>query len=180
LTEERGGAEGGSTAQEPQVPVLDEAVPRAAADAFAVGLAMKRAQHELRLAIDAALAPLQVNTSQVWLLHTIDHHPGASNVRLAHLVFLTPQSLGQQVTQMQQRGFIERVPGDGRRLRHYLTDEGKRVCEEGTAIIASVDGDVLRDFSPDDLANLAAILRTIETRASVARAAAKRFLLTHG
>jgi DNA-binding MarR family transcriptional regulator len=153
---------------------------RAPVDAFTVGLALKRAQHELRLAIDTALAPLGVNTSQVWLLNTIDRHPGASSVRLAHLVFLTPQSLGQQLAQMQRRGFIERLPSDGRRLRHYLTETGKRVCEEGTAIIARVDGEVFRDLSPDGLAELAAILRTVETHASAARAAAKHVLMTHG
>ena len=162
-----------------RVPAPDE-VPLPPADAFAVGLALKRAQHELRQAIDTALAPLEVNTSQVWLLNTIERHPGASSARLAHLVFLTPQSLGQQVAQMQQRGFIERVPGERRKLRHYLTDSGKRLCEEGTAIIASVDVDVFRDFSEDDLARLAAIFRTVETRASVARAAARRALLAHG
>ena len=161
------------------VPPPPDAQPVAPADGFAVGLAMKRAQHELRLAIDAALEPLGVNTSQVWLLNTIDHHPGASSVRLAHLVFLTPQSLGQQLAQMQRRGFIERQPSDRRRLRHYLTDEGKRVCEEGTAIIASVDGEVFRDFSDDDLANLAAILRTVRANATAARAAAKRSLMAY-
>jgi DNA-binding MarR family transcriptional regulator len=153
---------------------------RAPVDAFAVGLALKRAQHELRLAIDAALAPLGVNTSQVWLLNTIDRHPGASSVRLAHLVFLTPQSLGQQLAQMQRRGFIERLPSDGRRLRHYLTETGKRVCEEGTAIIAAVDEEVLRDLSAEGLAELAGILRTVETHASAARAAARHVLMMHG
>jgi DNA-binding MarR family transcriptional regulator len=164
----------------PSVPLVEDEHPAPAADHFAVGLAQKRAQHELRLAIDAALAPLDVNTSQVWLLNTIERHPGASSVRLAHLVFLTPQSLGQQLQQMQKRGFIERLPGDRRRLRHYLTDEGKRMCDAGMERIRAVDEEVFRDFSEEELANLAAIYRLVETRATVARANAKRALLTHG
>ena len=161
----------------PTVPAHGPERP-APVDSFAVGLGMKRAQHELRLAIDAALDPLGVNTSQVWLLNTINRHPGASSVRLAHLVFLTPQSLGQQLAQMQRRGFIERQPSDGRRLRHYLTAEGKRICEQGTAIIAAVDDEVFRDFTAEDRANLAAIFRTVEAHASAARAAAKQMLMS--
>jgi DNA-binding MarR family transcriptional regulator len=164
----------------PAVPLLDDEHPPPPADHFTVGLAQKRAQHELRLAIDAALAPLDVNTSQVWLLNTIERHPGASSVRLAHLVFLTPQSLGQQLQQMQKRGFIERLPGDRRRLQHYLTDEGKRLCDAGMERLRAVDEEVFRDFTDEDLANLAAIYRLVETRATVARANAKRALLNQG
>jgi DNA-binding MarR family transcriptional regulator len=141
---------------------------------------MKRAMHELRLAIDAALEPLGVNVSQVWLLNTIDRHPGASSVRLARLVFLTPQSLGQQLALMQRRGFVERQPSERRRLRHYLTPEGKRLCEEGTAIIAAVDDDVFREFTPEERAHLLAIFRTIEHNAAAARAAAKHALIVDG
>jgi DNA-binding MarR family transcriptional regulator len=167
-------------AELPSVPVINDGESAPRVDHFTVGLAQKRAQHELRLAIDAALAPLEVSTSQVWLLNTIERHPGASSVRLAHLVFLTPQSLGQQLAQMQRRGFIERIPGNRRRLRHYLTETGKRICEEGMARIRAVDEEVFRDFSDDELANLAAIYRMIETRAAVARAIAKGDLLAHG
>jgi DNA-binding MarR family transcriptional regulator len=164
----------------PAVPVVDDAQPAPRVDHFSVGLAQKRAQHELRLAIDTALAPLEINTSQVWLLNTIERHPGASSVRLAQLVFLTPQSLGQQLMQMQRRGFIERIPGDRRRLRHYLSDAGKRICDAGLERIREVDEEVFRGFSDDELANLAAIFRMIESRASVARAKAKRRLLAEG
>ena len=154
----------------PSVPVVDDSQPATHVDRFTVGLAQKRAQHELRLAIDAALSPLDINTSQVWLLSTIERHPGASSVRLAHLVFLTPQSLGQQLMQMQRRGFIERIPGDRRRLRHYLTDAGRRICEDGLARIREVDEEVFRGFSEEDLANLAAIYRLIESSFRGARA----------
>ena len=48
-------------------------------DRYYVGLGLKRAQHELRLAINAELEALGTNISQVNVLLEIKLHPGVSS-----------------------------------------------------------------------------------------------------
>src|SRR3954447_10610576 len=86
---------------------------------FLVGLALKRAQHELRLAINTELARVGTTISQLNVLRELDQHPGISSAQLARLAFLTPQTLGQQVIQMEERGLVERRRGSGRKIRLF-------------------------------------------------------------
>ena len=143
-------------------------------DTYFVGLALKRAQHELRLAINAELAGLGTNISQLNVLFFIKRHPGVSSADLARLSFLTPQTLGQQVIQMQRRGLVVREPGDGRRIRHSLTKTGERLLEAGTGKAREVDARVLSDFTEDVLEGLLDAFQTIERRATESRAHTKR------
>lgn len=144
-------------------------------DWYQVGLGLKRAQHELRLAINAELDALGTNISQLNVLYEINRHPGVSSVDLARLAFLTPQTLGQQVIQMQERVLVERRPGAGRKIRHHLTAAGERLLVAGMERVREVDSKVLTDFSDGELAALVDAFRTIERRASEARAHTKRF-----
>lgn len=144
-------------------------------DRYFVGLGLKRAQHELRLAIDAELVSLGTNISQLNVLREINLHPGVSSAQLARLAFLTPQTLGQQVIQMQTRGLVERRPGTGRKIRHFLTVEGERLLAASLEKTREVDTKVLSSFSDSELAVLVDAFSTIERRAAEMRAHTKRF-----
>ena len=139
-------------------------------DRYLVGLSLKRAQHELRLAINAELASLETNISQVSVMREISLNPGVSSVDLARLVWLTPQTLGQIVIQMQERGLVERRPGKGRRISHYLTSQGESLLVAGMDKAREVDALALRDFSDEELTTLFDGFRAIERRAREARA----------
>jgi DNA-binding MarR family transcriptional regulator len=149
------------------VPVEQQ---REAPDRYFVGLSLKRAQHELRLAIDGELAALNTNISQVSVLREISLNPGLSSTDLARLVWLTPQTLGQLVIQMEARGLVERRPGTRRRIHHHLTTAGEHILEAGMEKAREVDAHVLRDFSEEELAALVDAFRTIERRAAESRA----------
>ena len=144
-------------------------------DRYYVGLGLKRAQHELRLAINAELEALGTNISQVNVLLEIKLHPGVSSADLARLAFLTPQTLGQQVIQMQERGLVERKAGNGRKISHLLTGSGEKLLADAMEKVREVDTKVLSDFSDDELAALLDTFQTIERRAASVRAHAKRF-----
>jgi DNA-binding MarR family transcriptional regulator len=144
-------------------------------DRYFVGLGLKRAQHELRLAINAELEGLGTNISHVNVLREIQQHPGVSSADLARLAFLTAQTLGQQVIQMQERGLVERQAGDGRKIRHYLTGSGEKLLAAAMEKVREIDTKVLSDFSDDELAALLDTFQTIERRAAAVRAHAKRF-----
>ena len=144
-------------------------------DRYYVGLGLKRAQHEVRLAINAELEGLGTNISQVNVLREIKLHPGVSSADLARLAFLTPQTLGQQVIQMQERGLVERQAGTGRKIRHLLTGSGEKLLAAAMEKVREVDTKVLSDFSDDELAALLDTFQTIGRRAANVRAHAKRF-----
>jgi DNA-binding MarR family transcriptional regulator len=144
-------------------------------DRYSVGLALKRAQHELRLAINAELVTLGTNISQLNVLYEIKRHPGVSSADLARLAFLTPQTLGQQVIQLQNHGLVNRKPGQGRKIRHLLTKAGEKLLIAGMERVREVDTKVLSDFSEHELAGLLDAFKTIERRATEAKAHTKRF-----
>jgi DNA-binding MarR family transcriptional regulator len=144
-------------------------------DRYFVGLALKRAQHELRLAINAELAPLKTNISQLNVLFFIRRHPGVSSADLARLAFLTPQTLGQQVIQLQKRGLVRREPGDGRKIRHSLTKAGEKLLTAGMEKVRDVDTRVLSDFDDETVATLLDAFQTIERRSAESRAHSRRF-----
>jgi DNA-binding MarR family transcriptional regulator len=143
-------------------------------DRYFVGLALKRAQHELRLAINAELASMNTNISQLNVLFFIRRHPGVSSADLARLSFLTAQTLGQQVIQMQKRGLVKREPGEGRKIRHSLTKAGEKLLAAGMEKVREVDTHVLSDFDDDAVATLLDAFQTIERRAAESRAQSRR------
>jgi DNA-binding MarR family transcriptional regulator len=148
-------------------------------DRYHVGLSLKRAQHELRLAINADLAVLETNISQVNVLREVMLNPGVSSVELARLAFLTPQSLGQLVAQMQNRGLVERRPGDGRKLRHYLTASGEQLCRQAMDRVRDLDATMLEGFTDDELLQLIDVFHTLEKRATAAREHTKRLVVVN-
>ena len=146
-------------------------------DRFFVGLALKRAQHELRLAVNAELVALGTNISQVNVLREVAANPGVSSVQLAMLAFLTPQSLGQQATQLQQRGLLERRPGRSRTLHHYITEVGDRLYRDALDRARVADEKVLEVFTDEELHSLVATLSTIEKRAAETRSHRKKLFV---
>jgi DNA-binding MarR family transcriptional regulator len=149
--------------------------PEEKLDRYFVGLALKRAQHELRLAIDGELAAIQTNISQLNVLFSIRRQPGVSSADLARLAFLTPQTLGQQLIQMEKRGLVKREPGEGRKIRHTLTKAGENLLDAGMQKVREVDTRVLSDFDDETVRMLLDAFQTIERRATESRAHTKRF-----
>ena len=141
-------------------------------DLLGLGLALRRAQHELRLAIDGELVEQGTNISQVSLLREIRANPGSSSAQLARLASLTPQTLGQQVAQLQRLGLVERRPGS-RRLEHFITLAGDRLYETATDHVRAVQSWVFGDFGGRELASLTGAFGKIARRAAEERARAK-------
>ena len=156
-------------------PLAVAAAQEAELDRYFVGLGLKRAQHELRLAINAELAGIGTNISQLNVLFFVRRHPRVSSADLARLAFLTPQTLGQQVIQMQKRGFVVREPGPGRKIGHSLTEAGEKLLDAGMEKVREVTERVFDDFTDEGLAGLLDAFQTIERRAAESRAHTKRF-----
>lgn len=110
-----------------------------------IGLAVKRLQVQHHRTIDHRLAPLGISIVQWDALRHLHENPGASLHDLARLTFQTDQSLGTLATRMIDRGFIERVPGKGRAVRHRLTDKGEELLGQAGEIVRAT---LVESFSP--------------------------------
>ena len=123
-----------------------------------IGLSVKRLQMHHHRAANAALAPLEITIVQWDALRHLQRHPDASLHDLAQLTFQTDQSFGALASRMIERGFIERVPGPGRAVRHRLTGRGEQVRRQGQEILDGVLADTFSRLSPDELAAFDALM----------------------
>jgi DNA-binding MarR family transcriptional regulator len=117
-----------------------------------IGLSVKRLQVRHHRAIDSALAPLGVSLVQWDALRHLKQNPAASLHDLAQLTFQSDQSFGALAIRLVERGFIERVDGPGRAIRHRLTPRGEQVQRAGETVVGQVLADSFAPLSPEQLA----------------------------
>jgi DNA-binding MarR family transcriptional regulator len=132
--------------------------------AVRLGLDLKRAQHLLRLRIDAELKPLNLNAGQWSVLHELARAPGASSSELARAAFQTPQTVGGLIQKLTDLGLVERRQPRGRVVENYLTSQGRSVYQQATRQLDTLMGAVLADLTPGDQATLTALLGGVINR----------------
>lgn len=93
-----------------------------------------RVDQGLRQAIRARLAPWALSVQQYTALSVLDRRPGLSNAQLARRALVTPQSMVEILSKLEQRGLVQRTadPDHALILRAELTREGR-------ALLADVD-----------------------------------------
>lgn len=105
------------------------------------GYALKRAQHVLRVSMDAALRPLGLTTPQYAVLCAIEAETGLSNARLARAAFVTPQTMHGLLTNLERSRLLAREPdpAHGRVLRTRLTDRGRHILAQAHSLVAVIE-----------------------------------------
>ena len=103
-----------------------------------IGLSVKRLQVRHHRTANERLAPLGLSLVQWDALRHLHENPEASLHDLAQLTFQTDQSFGTLAARMIDRGFIERVPGPGRAVRHRLTDKGEDLRQQAGEVVRAV------------------------------------------
>ena len=94
----------------------------------------------------AALAPFDLSPHQFSVLLHLVEGPGSSQAHLARVVLATPQSVGELLRTMEDRGLVERTPppGRGHPSAVYASAAGRALLDEVTP-------HVLAAFTPDAL-----------------------------
>jgi DNA-binding MarR family transcriptional regulator len=132
--------------------------------AVQLGLDLKRAQHLLRVRIDAQLKPLNLNAGLWAVLHELARTPGASSSELARAAFQTPQAMGGLVQKLTDLGMVERRQPRGRVMENNLTSQGRTVYQQATRQMDTLMDAVLAGLTPADQDTIAALLgRVINT-----------------
>jgi DNA-binding MarR family transcriptional regulator len=125
-----------------------------------VGYQLKRAQHALRLRVDAALKEVGLTTPQYAALSVLEETPGLSGAALARRSFVTPQTMNVILAKLEGAGLIERSPHPehGRVLQTYLTDEGRGLVSGAHDVVAAVEESMLASLGRGDRVRLAETL----------------------
>jgi DNA-binding MarR family transcriptional regulator len=115
-----------------------------------LGQAIKRLQYRHHRTLDARLSPLGVTLVQWDALRAISRHPNVSGHRLAQLTFQSDQSFGALASRLEARGWIERLNGPGKAIRHRLTPSGEALLHEGQSVFQEVASQSFSPLSPTE------------------------------
>jgi DNA-binding MarR family transcriptional regulator len=116
-----------------------------------LGYLVRQASGLVRLAMERALADLDVTPPQFTVLTMIVAYPGLSGADLARLTFLTPQTINVIVRNLLRSGVIEKTAhaGHGRILQLTATPRGmallKRCRSRVTEVESRLAGLLVRD-----------------------------------
>jgi DNA-binding MarR family transcriptional regulator len=111
-----------------------------------MALTLVRAATSMSRVFVATLAPHDLAPHHFSVLLHLVQQPGLSQAALARQVLATPQSVGELLRTMEERGMIERTPpaGPGHPIAVYASPAGR-------ALLDQVTPDVLAAFSPEAL-----------------------------
>lgn len=125
-----------------------------------VGSYVKRAEQALQTAKHAALKPAGVTVPQYAALLHLDENPGISAAALARLCGVTPPTMNALLTNLQERGLIERTPHAWHKniLETRLTEAGAAVMRDADARAVRVEQAVAEGFTAAERATLEQLL----------------------
>lgn len=134
-----------------------------------LGYLLRQASAAVRLAMERALADLEVTPPQFAVLTMIVAYPGVSGAELARLTFLTPQTINVIVRNLERAGAVTKTAHalHGRILQLTATAQGqallKRCRGRVMAVEARLAGLVGRDEEKAIRRWLSAVAETLAT-----------------
>ncbi|MBF6412562.1 MarR family transcriptional regulator [Nocardia cyriacigeorgica] len=117
-----------------------------------IGSYIKRAEQALNAAKNAALKPAGVTVAQYAALLGLVENPGISAAALARLCGVTPPTMNTVLTNLVDRGLIERTPHAWHRnvLETRLTEAGEKAMRDADARAIAVERAVAAGFTEDE------------------------------
>jgi DNA-binding MarR family transcriptional regulator len=125
-----------------------------------LGYVLARTHHALRAAHDEALRPFDLTMPQVAILVALVQNPGLSVAELARRAFMKPQSMGELLATLENRGLVRRRPHPehGRVLPAELTPAGHKAVEGCRGLASQVESRMLSRLSSAERRSLANLL----------------------
>lgn len=125
-----------------------------------IGSYIKRAEQALNAAKNAALKPAGVTVSQYAALLYLVENPGISAAALARLCGVTPPTMNTVLTNLVDRGLIERTPHAWHKnvLETRLTEAGEKAMRDADARAIAVERAVAAGFTEDERQTLIDLL----------------------
>jgi DNA-binding MarR family transcriptional regulator len=126
------------------------------------GYLIKRAQAALHAEMSRALHQHGVTLSQFAVLTALAEEPGLSNAELARRAFITPQSMNENLRELEQRAWVARSqrPAHRRILQTELTDMGREILRACGAAVTVIEERMLADLDLEQRRRLVTALST--------------------
>lgn len=118
--------------------------------------AVKRLELAIRTRLDEMLADSGVTTLQYTALTVLAVRDGVSAAQLARDSFVTPQSMGEMLRLLEERGLVRREPNplSRRELLVHITDEGRALLTEHAEAAAAIEARMTAGLRAQDRADL--------------------------
>src|SRR6266851_10198216 len=125
---------------------------------------LRRAQHAVRLRLDAELAATGLTTPQYTVLAALEREGELSASDLAREFGMTAQTVNVLVIALEACGLLRRRrhPEHGRILLASLTAAGHRALERGREVALTVQDRLLCRLTPSDRRRLVSLLERVE------------------
>ena len=109
----------------------------------------------------AAVEPAGISPTQFGVLVQVDNRPGISQGELARRCWMTPQSMGQLLPALEERGLLRRGErrGRGHPIPVRLTDQGRAALRRVTPAVVRANSAAAMHLDDDEHAQLNALLR---------------------
>lgn len=129
------------------------------------GYLIKQAQAVLHAQMARALTVHGITVSQYAVLTALELEPGLSNAQLARRAFITPQSMSENLRELEQHGLVarHRHPDHGRILQTELTERGRDVLRHSEAAITLIEERMLTGLNADQRHHLVTALHACIT-----------------
>jgi MarR family transcriptional regulator, organic hydroperoxide resistance regulator len=108
------------------------------------------------------LRPVGLSIPQFDVLSTLTEREGISQSDLAERLYVTKGNVSGLIDRLVEAGYVVRrnAPGDRRSNAVFLTDEGRKIAEQGLALQKAFVAETLGKISPTDLTLLDGIIST--------------------
>jgi DNA-binding MarR family transcriptional regulator len=126
-----------------------------------LGRAIKIVQSRHHRALDTRLRTVGSTLAQWDALRAVGNLPGASAHDLAVATFQSDQAFGTLANRLEVQGLIERRAGQGRRIEHHLTPDGKAILRAGQKVAREVLTESFADLSERERTQLFVLLQRI-------------------
>lgn len=122
-----------------------------------------QAHHAMARAFASTLRTVGLSPTEFGMLAQLDANPRLSHAELARRILLTPQSLGEQVRSLVERGLIRRQGGvpRGRRIDLSLTQDGRALLRRATPLVRSLNQPSTLGLTSQEAAALNTLLHKV-------------------
>lgn len=125
-----------------------------------------RVNQGIRREMRSRLARWNLSVQEFTTLSVLASRPGLSNAQLARRSLVTPQSMIEILTKLEERGLVQREvdPSHGRILRAELTAAGRAMISDAAPAIQRIQEDMLKHVSArQQETTLVALLSAMES-----------------
>ena len=139
---------------------MDRSLPRAEDQ---IGYLLVRLAHTLSQRWTRDLAEHGLSARQHGVLAVLAHQPGMSSGAVARAAMITPQSMGELLTGLEDRGLVRReaAAGRGYPARVEVTEEGRRLLAAVEPVVTAHNEPVALGLTADEARRLRALLQQV-------------------